>query len=119
MPKPGKAMLVMSNAMEEPVSVTLAGKTYKLGPLAGKTGPDGPLVEVSPGTHKDEPDDWQKAGHRGNHRRVKAGEIWADVWRRRDPAASALLSPRLIDYLQSTRLRAQRGLQRLSTSLLS
>ena len=38
MPKPGKAMLVMSNAMEEPVSVTLAGKTYKLGSLSGTNG---------------------------------------------------------------------------------
>jgi hypothetical protein len=75
MPKPGKAMLVMSNAMEEPVSVTLAGKTYKLVPLAGTTGPDGPLVEVAPGTQKTS----LKIGKRPGIDEtfdVKAGEIW-------------------------------------------
>ena len=75
MPKPGKAMLVMSNAMEEPVSVTLAGKTYKLDPLAGTTEPNGPLVEVAPGTHKTSLKIGKKPGI-DETIDVKAGEIW-------------------------------------------
>lgn len=75
MPRPGKAMLVMSNAMEEPVSVTLAGKTYKLGSLAGTSGPDGPLVEVAPGTHKTSLKIGEKPGI-DETINVKAGEIW-------------------------------------------
>jgi hypothetical protein len=79
MPKPGKAMLVMSNTMEEPVSVTLAGKTYKLGPLAGTTAPDGQLVEVAPGTQKTS----LKIGKKPiieETLEVKQGEIWGLIF---------------------------------------
>lgn len=75
MPKRGKAMLVMSNTMEESVSVTLAGKTYKLGSLAGTNGPDGPLAEVDPGTQTTS----LKIGNKpviDEAIEVKAGEIW-------------------------------------------
>ena len=79
MPKPGKAMLVMSNTMEEPVSVKLAGKTYKLGPLAGTTAPDGQLVEVSPGRQKTS----LKIGKKPvieETLEVKQGEIWGLIF---------------------------------------
>ncbi|MBA2124817.1 hypothetical protein DLM45_01075 [Hyphomicrobium methylovorum] len=51
MPKPGQVTILFGNILDTPATITIAGKTVKVKAGAGKNGPDGPKLDVKPGTY--------------------------------------------------------------------
>lgn len=52
LPKPGQARLVFGNTLKSNVSITVDGKTVKLRPGEGEKKPDGPALDLAPGTYQ-------------------------------------------------------------------
>jgi hypothetical protein len=53
-PKPGQVKIAIGNITDSAATVMIGGKTVKVKALAGSTAPDGPTLDVAPGTLKAE-----------------------------------------------------------------
>lgn len=51
-PKPGLAKVMLGSIMDTETSVTIDKRTFKLAPNAGQKNPDGPALDLAPGTYK-------------------------------------------------------------------
>ena len=52
MPKAGQARIMFGNMMDKEASVLIGGRTFRIEAGVGSKNPDGPSIEVAPGTHK-------------------------------------------------------------------
>jgi hypothetical protein len=52
MPKPGQAKVLLGNAGPTPQTITFNNQPIKVAAGAGKNGPDGPSLDLPPGTYK-------------------------------------------------------------------
>jgi hypothetical protein len=70
-PKPGQVKLAFGNMRDKAAEITVGGKKVKVAPGAGKTGPDGPTIDLAPGKY-------DLALKSGGHETIDAGpeEIW-------------------------------------------
>ncbi len=53
-PKPGQVKVALGNITEKTVTVKIGGKAIKVKALAGSKAPDGPMIDIAPGTFKAE-----------------------------------------------------------------
>ncbi|MCB1484475.1 MAG: hypothetical protein KDJ17_06240 [Hyphomicrobiaceae bacterium] len=51
MPKPGQVRILIGNILEKDAEILLAKKTIKVGAGKGAKAPDGPTLEIKPGSY--------------------------------------------------------------------